>query len=266
MVRLPRFPDLLTTANLACGVGSIMAASLGQLTAACWLVFAAAVFDVFDGMAARAMGGGSPLGAQLDSLADMVSFGVAPGIIAAMSPWKALRSTIDAPRDFSAQTVDPGGLFGDPIWVSVACALVIAIASMWRLARFNIDTRQTHSFLGLATPANALLWASLGSISWGIGIRSGPGANEMQNAITAFMANPSQKLILAVLLGMLMLSSVPLPSLKFKHFRWQDNQVIYLLGGIGAVLVVLFGILAVPLIMLLYILSPLWGRLFPEAA
>ena len=71
LARLPRLPDLLTTANLCCGMGSILLASQGQLTAACWLVFAGAVFDVFDGLAARAMGGGSPLGTQLDSLADM---------------------------------------------------------------------------------------------------------------------------------------------------------------------------------------------------
>ena len=81
-MRLPRLPDLLTTANLCCGVASILLASQGQLTIACGLIFLAAVFDVFDGLAARALGGGTPLGAQLDSLADMVSFGVAPGMIA----------------------------------------------------------------------------------------------------------------------------------------------------------------------------------------
>jgi CDP-diacylglycerol--serine O-phosphatidyltransferase len=71
-------------------------------------------------------------------------------------------------------------------------------------------------------------------------------------------------IVVAVLLGVLMLSSIPLPSLKFQHFKWQGNQVIYLLLGIGAVLVVLYGILAVPLILLLYLLSPLWGKLFPK--
>lgn len=262
MARLPRLPDLLTTANLACGVLSILLASQGQLTAACWLVFAAALFDVFDGLAARALGGGTPLGVQLDSLADMVSFGVAPAFISAVIPWKALQLTIDAHRDFGPSTVRIGDLFGEPLWASAACALVIAIASMWRLARFNIDTRQTAGFLGLATPANALLWAAFGSISWGIGVRFGPGANEMQNQIAVFMANPVHKLILSIVLSALMLSELPLPSLKFKHFRWSGNQVIYLLGGVGAVLVVLYGILAVPLIMMLYLLSPVWGRLF----
>ena len=69
---------------------------------------------------------------------------------------------------------------------------------------------------------------------------------------------------LPIVLGMLMLSELPLPGLKFKHFRWQGNQVIYVLAGLGAVLVVLYGILAVPLILLAYVLSPLWGRVFPK--
>ncbi|WKZ66295.1 MAG: CDP-alcohol phosphatidyltransferase family protein [Flavobacteriales bacterium] len=260
MARFPRLPDLLTTANLGCGVASILMASQGQLTIACWLVFAGALFDVFDGLAARALGGGSELGRQLDSLADMVTFGVAPGFISAVIPWKALQLTLDAHRDFGPSTVRTGDLFGEPLWASAACAMVIAIASMWRLARFNIDTRQTSGFLGLATPANALLWAAFGSISWGIGVRFGPGANEMQNHIAAFMANPVHKLILSVVLAALMLSSIPLPSLKFKHMRWKGNEVVYLLLGLGAGLVVLYGILAVPLILIVYLLSPLWGR------
>ena len=264
MARLPRLPDLLTTANLSCGVASILLASQGQLTWACWLVFTGALFDVFDGLAARALGGGSELGKQLDSLADMVTFGVAPGFIAAIIPWKALQVAIDARRAFGPPTVSSGDLFGEPIWASIACALVIAIASMWRLARFNTDTRQTSGFLGLATPANALLWAAFGSISWGIGVRFGPGANELQNHVAAFMASPVQKLILALVLGGLMLSSIPLPSLKLKHMQWKGNEVIYLLLGMGAVLVALYGVLAVPLILVVYLLSPLWGKLFSK--
>lgn len=268
MARLPRIPDLLTTANLACGVGSILLASQGQLTLACWLVFAGAVFDVFDGLAARALGGGTPLGAQLDSLADMVTFGVAPAFIAAISPLEALQLATSLHRGFVPSDFPSpyGELFGEPLWASITGALLIAIASAWRLAKFNIDTRQSTGFLGLATPANALFWASMGSIAWGIGIIDGPGANELQNRFGMFMEDPIQKLIAALVLGILMLSELPLPSLKFKHFKWKGNEVIYLLGGIGAVLVVLYGILAVPLILLLYLLSPLWGKLFPKSA
>jgi len=265
-MKLPRLPDLLTTANLSCGVASILFASQGQLTLACVLVFAGALFDVLDGLAARALGGGSELGKQLDSLADMVTFGVAPAFIAAIVPWKALQVAIDAHRAFGPPTVHGGNMFGEPLWAAVTCALVIAVASMWRLAKFNTDTRQSTGFLGLATPANALLWASFGSISWGIGVRFGPGANEMMSRIGAFMADPIQKLILAVPLAFLMLSSIPLPSLKFKHAKWKGNEVIYLLIGMGAVLIALYGVLAVPLILIIYLLSPLWGKLFKQVS
>lgn len=265
MRRLPRIPDLLTTANLSCGVASILCASQGQLTLACWLVFAGAAFDVLDGLAARALGGGTPLGAQLDSLADMVTFGVAPAFIAAISPMEALQLVSSLHAESGAAASSSGELFGEPLWASVACGLLIAIASAWRLAKFNIDTRQTTGFLGLATPANALFWASMGCIPWGIGVMYfGPGANELQNRFGMFMEDPLQKLIGATLLGILMLSELPLPSLKFKHFKWKGNEVIFSLLILGLVLAILYGVLAVPLILLLYLLSPLWGKLFPK--
>jgi CDP-diacylglycerol--serine O-phosphatidyltransferase len=82
--------------------------------------------------------------------------------------------------------------------------------------------------------------------------------------MVSLLKSSTTLLIACVGMAILMLSELPLPSLKFKHFRWQGNQVIYLLGGIGAVLAVLYGILAVPLILVLYVLSPLWGRVFPK--
>lgn len=262
MARLPRLPDLLTTANLCCGVGSVLLASQGQLTGACGLVFLAAVFDVFDGLAARALGGGSELGKQLDSLADMVSFGVAPAVIATIAPWPALQNILNAHRDF---LVTPhADIFGQPIWASIGTALVIAIASCWRLAKFNIDTRQTTGFLGLPTPANALFWASLGFCSWGVGLFEGPLAHGLHKPISHFAQDPVLKLIGAVVLGMLMLSQLPLPSLKFKQKGWRGNEVIFLLIGAGAVLIALYGVLAVPLILILYLLSPIWGKLFKK--
>lgn len=247
MARLPRFPDLLTTANLACGVGSILLASQGQLTWACWLVFAGALFDVFDGLAARALGGGSPLGAQLDSLADMVTFGVAPGMLVHFM----------LSRSFDLYW-SPGTLNRDLL--AGGSALLIPISSAWRLAKFNIDTRQSSSFLGLPTPANGLFWAGLC-----LGLLGSTNDTTMTWHPAMLLWQPWLMITCVVALSALMLSELPLPSLKFKHFRWPGNQVIYLLGGIGAVLVVLYGILAVPLIMVLYILSPVWGRLFPKA-
>ncbi|MBL8002744.1 MAG: CDP-alcohol phosphatidyltransferase family protein [Flavobacteriales bacterium] len=263
-MRFPRLPDLLTTANLACGVASILLASQGQLTWACGLVFAAAVFDVFDGLAARALGGGSPLGAQLDSLADLVSFGVAPAfaVFAHASVLSGISTGWTAYPPFSVVHEQVGA----SAWPVFTAAIVLVVASCWRLAKFNLDTRQTSGFLGLPTPSNGLFWVSVVLGSTGVAVHPGPGHDTLIDAAHALLGSPYALLGLALALAAIMLSELPLPSLKFKHFRWQGNQVIYLLAGLGAVLVVLYGILAVPLILVLYLLSPAWGRLFKPQA
>lgn len=248
--RPPRLSDLLTTANLACGVSSVLLASQGQLTIACGLVFLGALFDVFDGLAARALGGGSPLGAQLDSLADMVTFGMAP----AFAVWSLHTTSIVDQRNEAHA------------WVVALAVLLIPIASAWRLAKFNIDPRQTSGFLGLPTPANALFWASIPLILAGDLVVHTPGRDLPFGLVVALFAHPFLLLMTTVVLGALMLSELPLPSLKFKHGGWKGNEVIFLLLGLGAVLVALYGILAVPLLLALYLLSPLWGRLFPASS
>ena len=242
-MRLPRLPDLLTTANLCCGVASILLASKGQLTIACWLIFLAAIFDVFDGLAARALGGGTPLGAQLDSLADMVSFGVAP----AYAVW-----AIFAP-DLQLDLLLIGA--------AVGC---ICIASAWRLAKFNVDTRQSAGFLGLATPANGLFWVSIVLIGVDSGVPGNAAAHALGSLTNQMFGTSIAIFAIALLLGILMVSELPLPSLKFKHGGWKGNEVVFLLTGLGVLLVVLYGILAVPLLLILYVLSPLWGKLFPK--
>jgi CDP-diacylglycerol---serine O-phosphatidyltransferase len=242
MVKWPRISDLFTTANLASGVASILFASQGHLTIACWLVFAGALFDVFDGLAARAFGGGSELGKQLDSLADMVTFGVAPGMLI----WNSHYQILDAGYS--------GAL---PLTV-----LIISIASAWRLAKFNIDTRQTMGFLGLPTPSNGLFWTSVVLSFLGVAQFNGPGAEVLRNIISTLIIQPVAGFIVAFILGAIMLSEIPLPGLKFKHFRWKGNEVIFLLATAGAILFVLYGMLAVPIILILYLLSPLWGKAF----
>lgn len=243
MPRLPRLPDLLTTANLCCGTVSILLTSQGELTIACWLLFLAAVFDVFDGLAARALGGGTPLGVQLDSLADMVSFGVAP----AFALWTAVLP------------MQPGG----ESWIAAA-ALSICIASAWRLAKFNVDARQTSGFLGLPTPSNGLFWASMVLIVLGHGFPANAITGTLHAGIAAFLGSPLPVFAVALVLGLIMLSELPLPGLKFKHKGWKGNETIFLLIAAGAVGVLLFGLLAVPLLLVLYLLSPLWGKLFPK--
>ncbi|MCW5899214.1 MAG: CDP-alcohol phosphatidyltransferase family protein [Flavobacteriales bacterium] len=256
---MPRLPDLLTTANLCCGVGSILLASQGQLTLACWLVFAGAAFDVLDGLAARALGGGSELGKQLDSLADMVTFGVAPAFIVwmfASSPIGILGTAI------LSRFIEPAP--GEQQYLVGLAAMALCIASCWRLARFNVDTRQTGGFLGLPTPANGLFWVSLILGVSGVAVVEGPGHAGIMQVLDDLLANPAALFALAIAMAVLMLSSLPLASLKFMHYSWRGNEVIYLLLGIGAMLVVLYGMLAVPPILLLYLLSPLWGKLFSK--
>ncbi len=198
---------------------------------------------MFDGLAARAFGGGSEFGKQLDSLADIVTFGVAPG----MAIWFAHTQQID----------------GEAGPALPAAILIIAIASAWRLAKFNIDTRQSMGFLGLPTPSNGLFWASLVLCFTGSGLIEGPGWNGLRNALLQILIESLPLVITAFILGAIMLSEMKLPGLKFKHFRWRGNEVIFILGAIGVVLAALYGMLAVPLILLLYLASPLWGQIFP---
>lgn len=244
LARLPRLPDLLTTANLCCGTSSILLTAQGELTFACWLLFLAAVFDVFDGLAARALGGGTPLGVQLDSLADMVSFGVAPAF--------ALRAM--------ATNLAPDGTY----WAAAA-ALCICTASAWRLAKFNVDDRQTSGFLGLPTPSNGLFWASVVLIASGQGFPDNSITAKLHAGVVAFLGSPVLVFGVALVLGLLMLSELPLPGLKFKHKGWKGNETIFVLIAAGGVSVLFFGLLAVPLLLFLYLLSPVWGKLFPTA-
>jgi CDP-diacylglycerol--serine O-phosphatidyltransferase len=151
-----------------------------------------------------------------------------------------------------------------PGWVLPILVLVISAASAWRLAKFNIDTRQSTKFIGLATPANALFWASL-PLTIASNAVWGPGSLYLRKWLTLHLAmQPIVALVLALVLGALMLSELPLPSLKFTHKGWKGNEVIFLLVGIGVLLAVLYGILAVPLILVIYLLSPLWGKAFKK--
>jgi len=226
-------------------------------------VFAAAVFDVFDGLAARAMGGGSPLGAQLDSLADLVSFGVAPAFAVFLTTLEPTgpgwHTTIYPPLSALSAPVDL------LTWPAFTSAIVLVVASCWRLAKFNLDTRQSSGFLGLPTPANGLFWVSMVLVSLNVAVHPGPGHDLLAGIVFSLLKSSIVLLIVCVGMAALMLSELPLPGLKFKHFRWQGNQVIYVMAGLGVGLVVLYGILAVPLILVAYALSPLWGRVFPKA-
>ena len=206
-------PNMLTLANLFCGCVAVTYAFSGDLITAFLLIVLAAVFDFLDGMAARLLNAHSPIGADLDSLADMVSFGVAPSAVL---------------------FVMGAGWFG----------FVVALFSALRLAKFNVDNRQTTEFIGLPVPADALFFTSLGYIV----------TDDASSYIATVISTPWFLRGLAALFSLLMVSQIRMFSLKFKSLRLKGNAMRYCFLVVSAVLLALLGVKAVPLTIVLYIL------------
>lgn len=226
-------PNILTLLNLLAGCIAIVFAFENILICS-YLIGIAAIFDFLDGMAARLLNVKSELGKQLDSLADLVSFGVVPGFI--------MYSMIKASSDCPVLAVNGMNLV--PM-----VAFLIPLMSAYRLAKFNIDERQSDSFLGLPTPAVALLIASLPLIliqqttifGWSL-------------IFFADLLNNSAFLIaLSVILSVLLVVELPLFSLKFKSFSWNENKIRYLFILISLIFLLLMYFAAVPIIIILYI-------------
>ncbi|MBR0072362.1 MAG: CDP-diacylglycerol--serine O-phosphatidyltransferase [Bacteroidales bacterium] len=228
-------PNLITLSNLTCGVIAIYCAVQGWLVIAALFVLLGAFFDFFDGMTARLLHVQSPMGKELDSLSDVVTFGVAPGFIAF--------SILD--------DVVPGYL-----WLLPFVALLIPAFSSYRLAKFNIDERQTSSFIGLPTPANALIWLSLGTMhsisksSWMWSVAGWP----VYDKISVVTENPWFLVVLILLLCVALVAELPLFSLKFHNLSWADNKVRFIFLISAVILIAIFGILAIPFVMILYII------------
>ncbi len=226
--------NLLTISNLLCGTFSIYFAVIGELNVAALLILAGAAFDLFDGLAARLLKVSGELGKQLDSLADVVTFGVSPGFIAL-----ALNGVFEQPPQWGLSAV------------VVFIPMVIPAFAAYRLAKFNIDTRQSESFIGLPTPAHAMFWLSIPLI-----ISSGAdgSANMLERFFTVFAASPYYIGVAAIVLSLLMLSEIHLMSLKFKTFDFASNVRRYILIILSLLLFAFFGFASVPIILLLYFL------------
>ncbi|OKL42193.1 CDP-diacylglycerol--serine O-phosphatidyltransferase [Pontibacter flavimaris] len=219
-------PNTITCLNLFSGCLALYFAFQGELVTTAYLVGLAAVFDFLDGMVARLMHAYSEIGKQLDSLADMVSFGVVPGTVMFMLLQRAEASVPGIPADILP-------FFG----------FLITIFSALRLAKFNIDTRQTDSFIGLPTPACTLFVASLPLILDTEGLLA-----------FEIILNPVVLLSLTVILSFLLVAELPLFALKFKNFTWQDNAVRFIFLGLAVILAAMLKFAAIPLIILLYVL------------
>ncbi|MCB2379406.1 CDP-alcohol phosphatidyltransferase family protein [Hymenobacter sp. BT635] len=213
-------PNAVTCLNLFAGCLALCNIFAGHLEIAAYLVGLAAAFDFADGLLARALHASSPIGKDLDSLADMVSFGVVPGAIL----FHLLQQSS-----------------GLPEWLPYA-GFIVTVFSALRLAKFNNDTRQTNSFIGLPTPACTLVVASLPLIL----------AHDTFS-LSSVILNPWVLLGLTLLLSGLLVAEIPLFALKFKNLTWQDNSLRFIFLLLAVALLVVLQAAAIPLIVLLYV-------------
>lgn len=237
-------PNLITSLNLAAGFFSIIYTFYGDLTTASWLILAAMIFDFFDGLSARVLKAYSEIGKELDSLADVVSFGVAPAMIIFQLLCEMLSEPF--PVSFTGSGIKTALLVFSPVIMPVCAAL--------RLAIFNTDVSQATSFKGLPTPASALAVISL------IFARQ-----YSDHDFMAFLTGSAALLIIfTIILSLLMVSRIPLFSLKTSHFRFKGNEGRYMLVFLTAAALLLFGFGAAPMIIPLYIISSLVSLVFPQ--
>ena len=230
-------PNFLTCCNLICGCIGIVMAFDGRLEWAAYLIFIACVFDFFDGFAARLLHVASPIGKELDSMADMVSFGLLPGIII----FEMTNVEYMVSECFSNNSENGFQGIYSYAWI------LIPVFSALRLAKFNIDERQSSSFIGLPTPANAVFIASLPLI-----IISTSNTHIMQ-----LVANKNTLIAMTVILSYLLVSPIALFALKFKNFSWNENKIRYIFLISSLLLFIVFKFIAIPIIIILYIILSL---------
>ncbi len=255
-------PNLFTSLNLLSGAIAIILSFEGRnnLVLASYFIYIASVFDFFDGFAARVLKAGSKIGKELDSLADLVSFGLAPSMIV----YQLIKQSLQI-KQFSFSLP-----FGEVLMVF--SALLIAVFSAIRLAKFNIDERQTHNFLGLATPACAMLIASIPLIA-----EFNPNSLIIFPSISnniyfflgvvffeAFIVKPIFLVPLVLILSALLVSEFPMFSMKFKSYSFEDNKLKYYFIICSVVLFMLIQIMAVPLIFILYLSFSFFNNLLDK--
>jgi CDP-diacylglycerol--serine O-phosphatidyltransferase len=232
-------PNFITSMNLLCGFIGIIFASNGDLVTASWFILAAMIFDFLDGLSARLLKAYSEIGKELDSLADVISFGVAPGLIL----YQLLSKSF--PQD-----IINSDLLKNAIIMVVAA--IMPICGAVRLAVFNLDSTQTTTFRGLPIPANALAVISV--------IIAGHYTGSPM--IASFMNTPVLIILLTVILSLMMVSRIPLLSLKVKNLKIKGNEGRYILIGLILINFLIFGILVMPLIIPLYIVASALSLLF----
>jgi CDP-diacylglycerol---serine O-phosphatidyltransferase len=216
-------PNFLTCCNLLCGCFGIVFLMEGRSVPAAYFVWIACVFDFFDGFSARLLKVSSPIGKELDSLADVVSFGVLPALVM----YRLIEESSEGPIAY--------------------VGFMIAAFSALRLAIFNVDETQRDSFRGLNTPANTLFITSLPLLHHRVG---------------DWLYQPWVLVMITVAFSLLLVSRIEIFALKFKNFSWADNKLRFTFLILSVLLLAIFQVVAIPLIILLYIVLSLGDRAF----
>lgn len=266
-------PNLLTATNLLSGVMAIILALSGRIDIAPFAVFIGLICDFLDGFLARKLGLSGELGKQLDSLADMITFGVAPGVImmvviitSVYMDSYVLESNFQSHVHRELQTWINATFYGVPNDMDASIrflpfiGLFIPFLSMFRLAKFNLDTRQTDSFIGVPTPLNTLFFMFFPLIMW-------VDFEEWRNngGFYLYIFNPYFLAGLIVLMSTLLIAELPLFALKFKHLNWKGNEIRFSFLITCILFIAIFLVWSIPLIVFLYlILSLLENRLIKK--
>ena len=213
-------------------------------------IFAGALFDFLDGFVARMFNSASELGKQLDSLADMVTFGVAPGVI------MMVVLIVDPAQLDSGNLIDGigvqtqewfKGLFLGDVDLLPCAGLIIPFFSLFRLAKFNIDERQSESFIGVPTPTNTLLFMTFPLVLT-MNVESG-----FTEGLYPILFNPYFLIGLMLVMGLLMVSELPLFSLKVKSFKFKGNEIKFSFLLISLIFILVFKVWSIALIVFLYL-------------
>jgi len=236
-------PNAITCCNLFCGCLSIIKIFEGDLILGSYLIGLSILFDFFDGFFARLLKVSSSIGKDLDSLADMVTFGLAPALIM----FKLIGASCVLQLNSYLVEINP---MDNPVFLPQYLALIITIFSAIRLAKFNNDSRQSDSFIGLPTPANAIIICSLPLIS------------EFQPELTLINSTIHSLNCFSLLSSYLLVAEIPMFALKFKNFKWQDNKLRFVFLIMSLLFILVFKFLAIPIIVIIYILLSIVNNIF----
>jgi len=223
---MKNIPNFVTSLNLAAGFTAVIFTSNGDLTTASWLIVTAMVFDFLDGFAARLLKAYSETGKELDSLADVVSFGVAPAFII----YRLLVPMLD-----------------ESAVILAFITILMPVCAALRLAKFNIDPTQSTSFKGLPTPANAMAVISLVIAA----------RYSSVPVVNSFINSPAALIVYSIVLSVLMVTRIPLLSLKFRNLKFKGNEGRYILILFILITFIIFGFAAALMIIPGYIIVSL---------